>query len=80
MNWKAKNDSTLPYFCREQDDSAVDLGAPYFQTNWSAPGHQRHPPNDGFEEKASRICGRNEVWVAPQLLFGCFKDIHPMIP
>ena len=22
---------------------------------WSAPGHRRHPPNDGFEEKASRF-------------------------
>ena len=36
MNWKAKNDSTLPYFC-EQDDSAADLGVPYFQTNPNNP-------------------------------------------
>ena len=90
MNWKAKNDSTLPYFC-EQDDSAADLGVPHFQTNPNNPSpvlrslvlRSRTPeaPSEWWLW-GKNVANLRAKWSLgrPPAFFCCFKDIHPMIP
>ena len=91
MNWKAKNDSTLPYFC-EQDDSAADLGVPYFQTNPNNPSpvlrslvlRSRTPeaPSEWWlwGKSVANLRAKWSLGRPPAFFFCCFKDIHPMIP